>query len=338
MASCDVVGEQHLGYILDPSQCKYDPTLDVNVLCVADGGTNATSSCLAVEQAEAVNKIWYGATVDGTVPAPRVDLGWSPTLSSMQKWYGLPRGAPVNGPPFSIGDESGPFGIASDITALILQDPTIATPSFQNATGNGANNWKLLSYEQLMDAFDRGLALQSAFADVDANNPNLTAFRARGRKLIIYQGLADQIIAPQGTIRYYNEVIGKMGGLAATQKFFRLFLTPGWGHAACTPTETNQCITGTANAVFPRASDDDYYNAVVDWVEKGIAPDQFVGRTSSADLVTRSQPICAYPKKAVYRGRDPNIAASYRCKRVSWKNGDADDDDGRRRDDDDEDD
>ena len=39
--ACDLVGGQHLGFLLDPSQCRYDPTLDAGALCVASGGSNA---------------------------------------------------------------------------------------------------------------------------------------------------------------------------------------------------------------------------------------------------------------------------------------------------------
>jgi len=57
---------------------------------------------------------------------------------------------------------AGPFTIATDLVALELENPTLATPSFINATGNGANAWKNLSYAQLANAYDQGLILQSA--------------------------------------------------------------------------------------------------------------------------------------------------------------------------------
>src|SRR5690606_20950198 len=38
IAACDEVGGEHLGYIPDPASCQYDPTKDLDLLCVADGG------------------------------------------------------------------------------------------------------------------------------------------------------------------------------------------------------------------------------------------------------------------------------------------------------------
>src|SRR5690606_4971635 len=93
IAACDEVGGEHLGYIPDPASCQYDPTKDLDLLCVDDGGTNATASCFTVAQAQAVNKFWYGQTVDGSVPDPAVDNGVADTLASNHKWYGLTRGS-----------------------------------------------------------------------------------------------------------------------------------------------------------------------------------------------------------------------------------------------------
>src|SRR6476469_971495 len=46
IAACDVVNNQHLGYIPDPSLCRYDPQLDAAVLCPGSGGTGPAGSCV----------------------------------------------------------------------------------------------------------------------------------------------------------------------------------------------------------------------------------------------------------------------------------------------------
>src|SRR3954453_5064586 len=121
--ACDVVGGQHLGYIPDPSQCRYDPTQDASVICTANGGSNTTASCVTPTQAQAQNKIWYGQTADGSVPPPATDNGFGITPSANQRWYGLTRGA-------SSGlAGAAPFSVSSDQVALELQDPRIATPA-----------------------------------------------------------------------------------------------------------------------------------------------------------------------------------------------------------------
>ena len=314
IAACDVVGGQHMGYILDPSACTYDPVMDANVLCTSGGGSNATSACVTMTQAQALNKIWYGMTADGSVPAPAADNGWSVAASAslpngVQRWFGQSRGTSLYLAAFGgigLTGVRGPFTIASDVPALELQDPTIAGPTFINATGNGASRWKSLSYSDLSHAYDRGIALQTAFGDINTDNPDLSAFKARNGKLLHYHGLSDELIMPQGSINYYNRAASQMGGLASLQPFYRLFMIPGYGHGS---------LNGSSNpaANNPAPAPGQLYSVLIDWVEKGIAPDSVLLNSPSSIPAARSQPICAYPKKATYTSGDPNLAASYSC-------------------------
>ena len=318
IAACDVVGGKHLGYVLDPSVCTYDPTTDAAVLCTADGGSNATSACVSSTQATAINKIWYGMTSDGSVPSPATDNGWAQAATSTlpgsgtHRWFGLTRGTSLYAAMFNfpgyfngLASPNGPFSTASDLVALELQNPTIAEPNFKNATGNGQSLWKSLSYAQLANAFDRGVALQPEFGNINTDNPDLSAFKNRGGKMLAWHGLADELIMPQGTVNYYNRVAAQMGGLASVQNFYRLYLVPGLGHG--TP-------NGTSNpaAAPPNFTPTQMYGLLTNWVENGVAPDQ-VTLQSSAGAVTKSRPICVYPKKATYASGDPNTAASYTC-------------------------
>lgn len=323
IASCDVVGGQHMGYILNPSACTYDPTKDANVLCTSSGGTNATSACVSTTQAQALNKIWYGMTADGSVPDPATDNGWATSTAASlptgnRRWFGLNRGTSPYAAAFrgiGLASVNRPFFVASDIVALELQDPSYAvydlSPSdpapirFVNATGNGASKWKTLSYDGLSHAFDRGIALQSAFADVNTDNPDLGAFQARNGKLLHYHGLNDELISPQGSVNYYSRVVGQMG-LESVQSFYRLFLIPGWGHGS-----PNGTSNPSANGPAPKTNQ--LYAVLTDWVEKGIAPSSVEMSSPSSIPVARTLPICAYPKKPTYTSGDPNAAASYGC-------------------------
>jgi len=300
--ACDVVGGQHLGYIPDPSTCTYDPTQDRSVLCTASGGTNSTADCVTLVQAAAQNKIWYGQTADGAVPSPATDNGFGIVPSANQRWYGLARGAG------SGLAGATPFTIATDMVALELQDPTIATPAFTNATGNGADRWKALSYAQLSNAFDQGVTLQSSFANINTDNPDLGLFRGSGGKMLMYHGLADVLIPPQGSINYYNRVANQMGGIASIQSFYRFFLIPGMTHGIGNGT-TN------VNANPPLPTHDQLYNALTDWVERGVAPVRIdISSTATPSFpVVKSRPICLYPAKATYTGGDVNVASSYAC-------------------------
>lgn len=312
VSACDVVGGQHLGYVTDPSQCKYDPTKDASVLCSGTtiggvAGTNTTAACVNAAQAQAFNKIWYGQTSDGSAPDPAADNSFSANLSGNQLWYGLTRGSNLT----ALAGAT-PFTISSDIVALELQDPTYATPAFLNATGNGADKWKTLSYAQLANASAQGLALQSAFGGINTDNPDLSKLRAAGAKVLMYHGLADTLIAPQGSINYFTRMSNLAGGYAEAQKFNRLFLVPGMGH--CSGIGSANGTAGPANTAnsVPLPKANQFYTALTQWVEGGTAPASIT--LSSADN-SASQPVCSFPAKAVYNGTgSPTQAASYSCR------------------------
>lgn len=302
ISSCDMVGGVHLGFVLDPSACRYDPTKDATVICSANGGSNSSLSCLTPTQANAINKIWYGMTSDGSVPDPAVDNGWAQGASGVRRWYGLQRGTDLSGLASSFA-----FPIAANQVALELQNPTLGTPSFVNATGNGADGWRALSYLELSNAFDRGIALQGAFGDINTDDPDLTAFKARGGKLIHYTGLADTLIFPQGSIAYYERVAATMGGFSSVQDFYRMYLVPGLGHGPW---------NGTANsdANPPLPAPGQIYSLLTDWVEKGIAPDNVTVKSATTLPVEKSLPLCAYPLKANHVSGNPLSASSFACR------------------------
>lgn len=300
--ACDVVGGVHLGYLLDPSSCRYDPTKDASVLCSSSGGTNGTAACVTSMQAQAINKIWYGMTSDGSAPDPAADNGWSSSPTGLQRWFGISRGTLLD---MVAGSE--PFKIATDMLALELQNPTIADPTFKNATGDGQDGWKGLTYPQLSNAFDRGVSLQSQFANINADNPDLSRFKAKGGRLIMTHGLADFLIPPQGSINYYERVSTTMGGLPAVQEFFRFYLIPGMGHSP-----RNGTANPTANPAMPARKQ--IYQMLTDWVEKSTPPTNVATTSFSATPVQKSLPLCAYPQKPAYQSGDIFLASSYMCK------------------------
>jgi len=307
--ACDVVNGQHLGYIPDPSECRYDPTHDASVLCASSGGANTTANCVTPVQAQAMNKMWYGQTRDGTAPPPTVDNSWSHTVGGSHLWYGLARGSNM-----AALAGATPFTISSDMVALEDQNPTLATPSFTNATGNGANGWKGLSYEQLAAAYDNGVMLQPSFAHINTDDPNLRPFRNAGGKMLIYHGLADVLIMPQGSINYYEQVLREMDGLHAVKKFYRLFLVPGMTHGLGNGTpnpNANPPLPGGVGA----SGTTQLYDVLTEWVEKGRAPTRIdiSSAVTTTFPVAKSRPICVYPKKATYVGGDINVASSYVC-------------------------
>jgi pimeloyl-ACP methyl ester carboxylesterase len=313
IAACDEVAGEHLGYILDPSQCRYDPARDRNVLCRADGGSNVTADCLNLAQARAVNKFWYGMTSDGSVPDPAKDNGWN--IASVGKgggqhrWFGAARGTTlyVDIPGYEgLVHPDRPFTIATHVVAQTLQDPAIAEPNFLNASGNGQSRWMGLSYAQLSRANDRGLALQGQFAGVNSARADLRAFARRGGKLLTWHGMNDEVIPVQGTVHYYDRAARALGGMERLRSFYRLYLAPGLGHGS---------PNGTANrsAVVPNFAPGQMYALLTGWVEKNTPPPGPIVLEVGEGPATRSMPVCPYPEKIAYVAGDPKVAASYTC-------------------------
>ena len=257
--------------------------------------------------------------------------GRGPWLGSRtQLWCGLTAGRTLRFP-----RRPAAVPIATDQVALELQDPAIAQPSFANATGNGANEWRNLTYEGLAEAFAKGVALQPQFGHINTDNPDLRGVRRSGGKVLTYHGLADNLIMPQGSTNYFWRVVQRMGGLREVQKFNRLILIPALAHdGSFSRSGTFDPATGattSANKVplpQPVAGRDELFVALQDWVEKGNAPRR-IEVSSADDSVT--MPLCIYPKQASYIGHGSiKAASSYVCESPRRVTGhrDHDDDDG----------
>jgi feruloyl esterase len=136
----------------------------------------------------------------------------------------------------------------------------------------------------------------------DADDPTLDRFRKRGGKLLIYHGQSDGAFSVNDTINWYEKLMANTEDDAGD--FARLFVIPGMGH----------CSGGCATDQF------DALGALMNWVEKGEAPDQLFAWVdqNNAELpsewsTTRTRPLCVWPKIAVYVGGDIESADSYEC-------------------------
>jgi feruloyl esterase len=151
--------------------------------------------------------------------------------------------------------------------------------------------------------FDPDRDTKKAMADtakyVDASNPDLRPLKKSNGKLIIVSSWNSLALPPRQVAEYYKDVVKTMGGLAQTQDFARLFSIPGAGG----------CVVGPSFKAF---------EAMQDWVEKGIAPDQitysYTDGSGRGGKATKTRPVCAYPKISKYKGSgDVNDAASFTC-------------------------
>jgi feruloyl esterase len=313
VSACDVVNGEHLGFVVDTAQCRYDPMRDASVLCTGEQGNgvigdSTDAACVTALEATAVNKIWYGQTSDGEVPDPLADNAGNPTLTgSNHLWWGLKRGTNLG----FLSGGFGPFSIAANMVALELQNSTYATPAFINATGDGENRWKELTYADLAYAFDQGLALQSFFGNINTNNPDLTGVRDRGAKILSLHGLADQLITPDGSINYYSRASSVVGGNTELQKFNRLYLAPGMGHCGGIGTVNGNASPAATSGTVPLPVTDQFFTTLVEWVEGNTTPESVI--LSSADMSV-TMPVCPYPQKATHDGVGAATnAASYSC-------------------------
>lgn len=133
---------------------------------------------------------------------------------------------------------------------------------------------------------------------LDATNPDLTAFRQHGGKLLMYFGWADPQLNPRMGLEYYEDVVSKMG--PSTPEFARLFMVPGMAH----------CGGGIGTSTFDSAT------PLVHWVEQGNAPDSIAAARVVNGRAVRTRPLCPWPEVARYKGTGSiDDAANFTCRR-----------------------
>ncbi len=121
--------------------------------------------------------------------------------------------------------------------------------------------------------------------------------------MIMYHGLADELIYPRGSYNYYNNVTARMGGLSQVQSFYRFFPYPGNGHCGVEP--TFQGSFGADVPAIDSTSSGPLFQALVNWVEHKVAPNTITATNSMAG----TRPICKYPDTLKYDGSGNIFAA-----------------------------
>jgi feruloyl esterase len=139
-------------------------------------------------------------------------------------------------------------------------------------------------------------ALHASDPLVEPASTNMSTFSASGGKILFFHGDSDPWFSPLDTIGYYQSLAATNGGAEKVAEWSRMFLVPGMRH----------CGGGPALDQF------DMLGAVVNWVEKGTAPESVIA-TGQA-FPGRSRPLCPYPKHAQYSGYgDTNDAHNFSC-------------------------
>ncbi len=249
------------GVIDDPRRCSFDPTRD---LPKCAGG--ATSGCVTESQARAFKKIYGGVTRDGKLYFPGQPLGAEKAGVS-----------PIGEPKPSSGWDRWLIGRDG---AKSLQ--LAYSESFMRYMAFGkpdpSYDWKTFDFDKDPDRMGDIRRL------LNATDPDLSAFRNRGGKLLMYFGWADTALTPFMAIDYYEKALATNG--PDTRDFFRLFMVPGMFH----------CRGGVGTDRF------DAMTTLINWVEGGTAPDSIPAARVEQDQVKRTRPLCPYPRVARHKG------------------------------------
>ncbi|KUI59280.1 hypothetical protein VP1G_06530 [Cytospora mali] len=257
--NCDELDGIKDGLIEDPLICDFDIT---TLACNSTTTSLNSTQCLTPAEITAFQKIYDG---------PRNSTGHS-------LYPGFSFGSENEILPQTSGSLSGSF------TASILQNVV----------------FKNLSYDLSTFDWDSDIALvnQRVGSLIDEISPDLSAFRARGGKLIVTQGWSDQYNAATWPIQHKDQLEGAMDGDIAD--WFALFMMPGGGH--CGTTISHGAYAQTPQSLW----------SLVKWVENREAPhDMLFSGSPSGSNVTRK--LCPWPETAEYVGGSPWDWSSFVC-------------------------
>ena len=254
---CDAADGSVDGILQDPGACRWSPQ---SLACVGD----QTGACLTATHIAAANRLYDGAR----------DSRGNALFAG-----GMPRGSEHQWAPAFVG--------SNDQPALVMMpggliDSVQRYQLYWNDTPSGP----LPNFD-----FDRDVGRLALIEPLyNAQNPDLTAFRARGGKLILWHGWDDLEIPARLSIDYFRKVEATMGGRTKTRDFARLFLLPGVAH----------CRRGPGADAF------DELSAIEAWVERGAAPDSLATHKLVTDQTYLGLPRPRFPLPAeAYRYTRP---------------------------------
>jgi hypothetical protein len=268
LKACDGLDGAVDGSINNVLACQFDPAV---LQC--SGAKNAT--CLASAQVAALKK-GFGA----------------PFNSAGKPLYTTwPFDAGISGPnwrAWKLG--TSPTATPNSLFVTLIQDAmaneffTPPDPTFSIFTYN----------------FDTDPARQAAEGMIYDTWPDakLSAFHARGGKILFAHGVSDPIFSADEDIQYYERLAAANRGLQQTGSWARLFLVPGMNH----------CNGGPATDTY------DELSKLIDWVENDNAPERIIA--SGNTFPGRTRPLCPYPSYARYTGQGSvDDASNFTCRR-----------------------
>ena len=236
LAQCDKLDGKVDGILDDPRQCRVDfrPVRCKGV---------ANDECLTDRQVAIAQRIYEGPRrADGSpIASSTVMPGAELALMRVGSTF-----ASIDGKPFWYVRE-----YAASMLRNLAFDPSPG-PGWQPDPS------KLEDYAKRMSL------MNSLFSAMD---PDLTGFKNRGGKLLMYMGWNDPIGGVRTPIEYYEKAERVLGGRKNARNVVRLFMIPGMDH----------CAGGDG------ASNFDWLGELDKWVETGKGPDSVTGYHSNPD-------------------------------------------------------
>lgn len=299
LEKCDALDGLVDGMVNNSPACQ--KVFDIKALqCQGD----KTDACLSSKQVTALQKVFAGP-VNSKGEQLYSDWPWDAGVSASATGFGTWRAWKLQGPIANL-PIIGVLGAGS--VGYIF-----STPPKPVAGNPPALIQSLLDYNFDTDApkiyATNAVFKESAMQFMTPPKANeLEAFKTRGGKLMVYHGTSDPVFSGNDTIRWYESLNKHHNGQAAA--FARLYTVPG----------SNHCQGGPATDQF------DMLSSMVNWVEKGLAPDQVIAAARpginpdvptswSSNGKARTRPLCPYPQQVRYIGTgDINDAASFSCK------------------------
>jgi feruloyl esterase len=284
IAACDGLDGVKDGVLNDPRQCKFD----LHTLACTPGSDGP--ECLTPLQIEALQEMYkaprdartgqplYADFLPGSEGSERTQRDSHPGWSA---YWANPR------------KPTEPQRI--DVLRLwVFDDP----------------KWDWWKFDWAKDIDTQRTKVGGAIDSVDAD---LSAFRKRGGRLILFMGWDDPVGAAMDIVGYHDRIPDR-------EAFVRLYMVPGMWHCAEGAGATN-FSTATRDSV-PPVSDARHDMAIVlqDWVEKKQEPREIIAtrfdgpeaRHGKGEILFQ-RPLCIWPKVARYKGGPSEKAESFAC-------------------------
>jgi len=285
---CDALNGSVDGLVQDTKACQ--TSFDLNRDVPTCTGTR-DGTCVSAAQKTSMAQLFAGAK----------------TETNAKIYTSFPFDAGLGAAGWAVWKFSNSLNLDSGAVGLIWEVPP------ENPTTFNGPNFTLTGNLDLILAkvhATNATYTESALSFMTPPHPtDLSVMKNRGAKIMMYHGTSDPIFSSNDTVAFYDALAASNGGNASN--FTRLYLVPGMNH----------CSGGPATDQF------DMLTPIVNWVEKGTAPNSVIASARgpgnvaavNADVPanwapSRTRPLCVYPKVARYKGGESiELADNFMC-------------------------